>query len=328
VTEPCDSAAAPYRLCTACHARLNSRSLRPREWYNLAKRFGWGQYLLHDDFYDDDGEAMQPKEGVENPTAFPIPSIAEVTGTAELLLDYSITRWRLSDEIVIAWRRLESRLVLEALERRFRLAVNEGVRSVILELAAIVLKDAAADLVRSAWDRYPREVGLHSLIRASASCLPFAEAFASAISALEALPLRKQRDAMLSLSYFQSPAVLDWIETQACEPTTGAWGNLAAASGFSWSRAMKWLRLGRPCSLVAIDALCAIANPRTPLLRSIQPILLEAPCAAELRNALFDYAKTDDVPRVRQGIESVLRPILNTTKVTASSAPQISDNCE
>ena len=81
--EPCDDANEPYHLCVACHQRLHARALRPFEWYNLAKRHGWYQFLLHDDFYDEDGTASQPEDGVECPGDFSAPSLAaaaRVTG--------------------------------------------------------------------------------------------------------------------------------------------------------------------------------------------------------------------------------------------------------
>src|SRR5258707_12116757 len=33
----------------------------PLEWFNLAAKHGWRKYLLHDDFYDQDGTADVPK---------------------------------------------------------------------------------------------------------------------------------------------------------------------------------------------------------------------------------------------------------------------------
>jgi hypothetical protein len=306
VTEACDSAVTPYHVCKSCHTRLLSRSLRPREWYNLSKHFGWWQFLLHDDFYDEDGTASQPEEEVESPEAFPAPSMAEVAQDAQQLLEYTVTRWHMSDELVVSWCRLPQHEVLGVLTERLSTAANQGVRSVTLEVASIALKAVAADLVELAWRLYPNQVELHALIRASAACLPFAVSFGRATSAIEALPQKEIRRAMLALGYFQSPATLDWIEQHFSEPTTEEWGNLAAASGFSWPRATSWLQLGRPLSLVAIDALLAIANPRTPNLRAMQPALLEAPSAAQLCLELRRYSEQDAVPRVQQRIDAVL----------------------
>lgn len=307
VVEPCDSAASPYLICKACHGRLHARSLRPREWYNLSKRFGWWQFLLHDDFYDEDGTASQPEEEITSPDAFPIPALEEVERDAHLLLDFTITRWQVTDALAARWHQLPSSQVLETLTERFRTTTNVGIRSVVLEVVSIALKEKAADLVESAWRLSLEQIALHSLIRASAECLPFVDAFERATTAIEALPQTDRRCAMSALHYFRSPLTLDWIEKHAGEPITEAWGYLAAASGFSWSRAKSWLEHGRPLSLIAIDALLAIAKPQTPNLRSLQPLLHEAPSAAHLGVELQRYAERDNVPRVRQRIDSLLK---------------------
>jgi hypothetical protein len=88
-TEPSGDEAAPYHLCSACHRRLLARALRPIEWYNLAKRHGWWQYLLHDDFYDDDGAASQPECDVESPNLYPEPALDAVANDPEAPLDPS-----------------------------------------------------------------------------------------------------------------------------------------------------------------------------------------------------------------------------------------------
>jgi hypothetical protein len=49
----------PYRLCKVAADRLKSLSLRPLEWFNLAAIHGPLEFYLHDDFYDEDGTAVQ-----------------------------------------------------------------------------------------------------------------------------------------------------------------------------------------------------------------------------------------------------------------------------
>lgn len=305
VSESCDDPNNPYLVCRECHDRLTSRALRPREWFNLAKRHGWAKFLLHDDFYDEDGTATQPEKDVVNPKNMPAPTLADAASKTDLLLDYSITRWNLSDELAAAWCSHSKQDIRECLVSRFSDNREIGIRSVILDVAAIALKTAGTDLVRNAWANFPDHVDIWSLVRASAACLPFEEAFSRSTAAIELLPEREQRNARGSLSYFQAQSTLDWIETHAKEPATDDWGYLAAASCLSWSRVVKWLSLGRPLSLIAIDALLAIANPRTPILRTLQPTILESPNDEQFRDALSRYAKTDNAPRVRQRIEAI-----------------------
>ena len=40
--------------------RLIAHSLQPIEWKCLVALYGSNQYMLHDDFYDDEGNALQP----------------------------------------------------------------------------------------------------------------------------------------------------------------------------------------------------------------------------------------------------------------------------
>lgn len=277
IAEACDNTEAPYLLCHACHERLLSRSLRPAEWFNLSKRFGWWQFLLHDDFYDEDGAASQPETEVAAPESFPCPELSDVPHEPESLLDYTATRWSIDDELRAAWCQLDPLEVLQAIETRFAKAPNAGIKSVCLDVAAMATRSIGAGFTTMAWRHYPSDVEVGPLFRATAACLPLEEGFGRACQAVQGLTGRDRRNAMLSLSHFQSTLALRWIEQQADEPTTDEWGNLAAASCISWSDVCAWLARGRPLSLIAIDAMRAIADPKTPLLRAMAPTLLSPP---------------------------------------------------
>jgi len=303
VSEPCDNKDAPYLVCRGCHARLLSRSLRPGEWFNLAATYGWWQYLLHDDFYDDDGTASQPEDVVEAAELLPCPTLSQVSNDCERLLDYTTTRWRIEDELAAAWCQLPPADVQRVVVQRFVGAPNSGVRSACLDVLAIALKSSAGDFVAEVWQRHKDLVDISSLFRATAACMPVDQGFPLATTMVESLDGRERRNAMVALSYFQSPRALQWIEQHAAEPTTEDWGNLAAASCLSWSEVRSWLAHGRPLSLIAIDALRAIADPRTPLLRATSPALLTPPPQDDFLRALAAYEEQDPVPRVRQRIE-------------------------
>jgi hypothetical protein len=306
IIEPCDNSEEPYRLCASCHHRLLVRSLRPLEWYNLAKSHGWHQHLLHDDFYLEDGTADQPNEDVECPEMFPSPTIDAVRRDPDLLLDFTITRWRLLPDVEAVWRSLPRSSVLSALSARFGRNQNPSVRSRILEVAAAALGESGADLVRVAWSEYPSAVTLGALAKASAACLPIGEGLDRVEAALAQLKSQEKRDRMYALGYFRSPRVLDWIERNIFEPTTESWGYLAAASEIDWPRVERWLGQGRPLSLVAIDALLAIAEPRSPMLKGFAPILHARPERSVFQVALTNYRERDSVPRVQHRVGAVL----------------------
>lgn len=305
VVEPADDADAPYLVCEACHGRLMGRSLRPLEWFNLAKRHGWAQFLLHDDFYDEDGTATQAEKDVEQSELFPAPTLAVVRDTAESLLDYSITRWHFDAELGEVWRQLPQDEVLRALTFRFDASRNPSIRSVVLQVAGH-LGPFAKSLVRCAWAEYPDGIVFWPLIQATAACLPFEEGFALAETALAAMPDRTRRECFSALAHFRSPRALQWIEMNAAEPTVEAWGRLAAASSFSWPKAEEWLLAGRPLSLIAIDALLAIAEPQTPFLRDHRPRLSAPAGELDIRKVLEVVAVADPVPRVEQRVKALL----------------------
>lgn len=306
IVEPCDDPEDPYRLCAACHRRLQARALRPLEWFNLAKRHGWCRYLLHDDFYDDDGTAAQPELEVDNAEEFPAPILASVREDSEKLLDYSITRWHLEADVVAAWKQEDPQSVLSTASARFASNSNIEIRARVLSICACAVGHIGADFVRRAWDEYPERVALTSLANASAACLPHAEGVERVTAALARLKGREKLDQVFCLSYFRSPDALAWIEQNIFEPITESWGYLAAASKIDWSCAERWLGRGRPLSLVAIDALLAIARPRTPFLRETKPKLEGPPTFSRLQEVLLAYREHDPVPRVQQRIDALL----------------------
>lgn len=305
VVEPADDEDAPYLVCEACHRRLMARSLRPLEWFNLAKRHGWAQFLLHDDFYDEDGTATQPEEDVEKSELYPAPTLAAACSTAESLLDYAVTRWQFEPELAERWLRLPQEEVLRTLNSRFEASRNRDVRSVVLTVASVVGTTAEA-LVRRAWADYPDRIVFWALVQASAACLPFEDGFARTEAALAEMPERTRRESFSALANFRSPRALQWIESNAAEPTVEAWGRLAAASAFSWPKAEEWLVAGRPLSLIAIDALLAITDPQTRFLREHRPALGSPASVSRMRTVLEAVAAADPVPRVKQRIGSLL----------------------
>lgn len=168
-------------------------------------------------------------------------------------------------------------------------------RPPVLEVCSLV-GPAAAELVRQAWHEYPEGVAYWSLVQATAACLPFEDGFARAERALADMPEKARRESFSALAHFRSAHLLSWIEANACEPTTEAWGRLAAASAFSWGTAKAWIGAGRPLNLIAIDALLAIADPRTPLLRALQPSLGAPTDEGEMRQALSASAANASPP--------------------------------
>jgi hypothetical protein len=51
----------PYKLCQNCLGQLVNLSLTKKQYKNLLKSgHSPREFLIHDDFYDEDGKALQP----------------------------------------------------------------------------------------------------------------------------------------------------------------------------------------------------------------------------------------------------------------------------
>lgn len=69
------------------------------------------------------------------------------------------------------------------------------------------------------------------------------------------------------------------------------------ALGLDWPRAYRWLKVGRPLSLIALDALgLSLQKGRT-------FADLRLPPADEFAAALDEYAATDSAPRALRSVE-------------------------
>ncbi|QJE97173.1 hypothetical protein [Luteolibacter luteus] len=313
--ESCESALAqleyhdagtdlPYLLCGSCKDRLIARSLRPLEWYNLAKRHGWTGYLIHDDFYEEDGEALQPMTEVEDASDLPVPHLKDVAGDPRRLLEYSVTRWDFDAKLQKAWRTHPPDKILEEVRRHTQAPVSRAVRETCLDVMTFCVKGNAGDFVRESWQ--VEGLGLHSLVAASAACMPFTDAFERTTKSLAAMPDAERAKSISVLIHFQNPKILDWIEENYFSPHSDHWGQIAAASKLDWPRVESWLSSGRPLSLVALDALQVIANPASPLLQEIAPELLLAPSREHFIHVLREYAKRDPMPRVTKQVDRLL----------------------
>ncbi|TYL83710.1 hypothetical protein FXB40_45925 [Bradyrhizobium rifense] len=289
-----------YRVCPDCANRLRRLALRPIEWFNLAAVHGWNKFLLHDDFYDQDGSASQPDaadyttEGMEAPT----PEMC--AKSLDRLIDYCITRWRLSRPDFEAFGPFATSDILASLQERAEMG-NRHVLKTALELCANVIGSSAAPWVHGQCERARRDNALFAWAEAAAKCLPSPEGLHMTIDALKSLRGRDLQNDMAALSWFRSPEVLDWIEANApFENVSASWGQLASLSNLYWVRAQDWLAKRRPLSLVALDALaCYIPHQgRAPILNRINPMLKGGVDRSAIERTLQNYASDDDASRV------------------------------
>ena len=279
----------------------------------MATRYGWNQYLLHDDFYDDDGVACQPEEDVDDPASSPFPTPAEYAASLALAIDVAFAKWHLPEALLplLAARPPETIAALETAlaERR-----NLDFESRAYEIAARALGPHAADWIRQRWKVVPAEGSVVALAEASAACLPPPEGLALVESVLREMEPNKRRDCLWAMAYFRDRRALSFIEEFAAPPTTDIWGRVAACSRFSWDVAEAWLQRGRPLSLVALDALGFSFIYDTVELRRMLPTLENPPDPETLERTLRQHAVRDPAWRVESQVNLLLK---NLTKISS-----------
>jgi hypothetical protein len=121
---------------------------------------------------------------------------------------------------------------------------------------------------------------------------------------------------MAPLNFLKYEPVLDWIEQNAnrTKNITQDWGHLSASSNFTWQRAEKWLEMGRPLSLIALDAtmFCTTRGERlnqSLWMRELNPKLTDNPKLDKIANGLKDYLKKDSVPRTKNVVNRIINDI-------------------
>ncbi len=311
IIEKCDDENYPYKICKECHHRLINKALRPLEYFNLTAKHGH-LHLLHDDFYDKDGTASQPEIDVVLEKGLEFPTLNSVKNNLERLIDYSISIWFLNNNIIKEFQKFEKQLILNSFDKR----INE-VRSIdfkIYELTAKILGPFAEKWIKSEWEKRTNE-NFPIYAECLANCLPLEEGFKYFTKELDSIdtPSKLSND-LLGLIYFQSKMSLDWIENNINRVVniSHSWGYLAVESEFDWATVKKWLEAGRPLSLVALDAVINCSTTTETMNSTIRlkenPKRLIYPDTIEnMNNFLFEYIKKDNVARVRNNIEFILK---------------------
>jgi hypothetical protein len=308
----------PFQVCRPCSHRLRTFSLRPWEWFNLAAIHGPEEFLLHGDFYDQDGIATAPEDRLEDPERWPAPTLDECATDLERLVAYAMTRWLLEPHVIEALRAHSPEALLGHLQDRVQNTAL-GVEARAYELCAEAVGARAGPWLRERW---PRRHGpaWAPLVRAVAACLPQEEGLRLVLSAVDGRD-RTHVERARSLAWFRSELILDWMEFRVREAGTGDWGRLAAASGLSWSRARSWLDRGRPLSLVALDAMWRQLRPDTPLLARLAPALLGAAPLDDMISTLRAHTRRDTAPRVRSAVEAIVREWTRRAERASSAEP-------
>ncbi|HZH62803.1 MAG TPA: hypothetical protein VEY70_25255 [Metabacillus sp.] len=305
VVETSDDPNQPYKLCNQCHERLLKYSLRPIEWYNLAVVHSSNKFLLHDDFYEEDGEACQPEEDVFVTKKDKAPTLRAVRNDLESLLDFSITRWFLEDDVINALKKHDTQKTLSSVKSRFYGTENYEVKSRMLEIVADVLGTSASGWVRELWENYDEEF-LYPISWATASSLPAKEGLNNIFEKLKLVSEKELPIAAFTCLYrFRSSNILDWIEL-TCTIFNDNWGRLAAVCFPTWERMKTWLNKGRPLSLIALDTMANCVKGFGDIyVEQFSPKILGTD-KNEVEQILNDYYQKDGVPRVKMKVARIV----------------------
>ena len=278
--------------------------MRPLEWFRLAALHGPLTFLLHDDFYSEDGVADQSRVPVLQAALFPAPTLESVRADLPKLFDYTFTRWRLEEPVVAALKAYAPDVLLLTMSQLMQARAIPWIESRCFEVAA-ALGAAAHDWVSARWDNGAKSGTLFAFLKSAAACLPASEAVPRALQAVEAAGDRDISVTALALVDFHSPQVLDWIERTVSSPVSDRWGYLAARSGLTWEVASRWLTAGRPVSLVAIDALLNVYCPHPSARPSIRAELPDQPETPLIVQTLRNASLSDPVPRVEKAVSAI-----------------------
>ncbi|WP_341285818.1 hypothetical protein [Priestia megaterium] len=305
VVETVDDNEQPYKVCSRCHQRLVTYSLRPIEWYNLATIHSHNKYLLSDVFYDDSGVSYELEDDTTSFSGYESPTLKNVEGNLADLIDFSITKWSLEDEVVVSLNAHSPLNVLDYVKTKFYNANNLEIKSRILEIAAEVLGPISTDWIREIWSNYSEEL-LYPLSLATATSLPVKEGLHNVLTRLDIINEKDLPIVAFSCLYrFRSSVVLDWIE-ETCAEFNDNWGRLAAVSCPTWERMKRWLDKDRPLSLVALDAMeNCIKDFGDPIIEKISPKVTGLG-TDDLEQVLTTYYQKDVVPRVKRKVAKIL----------------------
>lgn len=144
------------------------------------------------------------------------------------------------------------------------------------------------------------------------------EAYDIITSLLNSVENKYLNECLGSLNYIKYEKSLDWIEENISrtENISLNWGHLAAISGFNWNRAEKWIDLGTPLSLVALDAInfCTAKGEKlnmSIMIREINPQIIDNPKSEIIANKIQNYKMRDNTPRIRKIVDQIINNLFN-----------------
>lgn len=131
---------------------MDRLSLRPLEWYNLAKLYGPHHTILREEYYSSGGVALMSEDELEEePDVLRAPVLKDVRHDLRLLWEHTLTRSHLGRKVLAAWRKQPKAKAAVFLEAMWDARKDVHARVHLLHLCSECLGAAGAGLVRRAW---------------------------------------------------------------------------------------------------------------------------------------------------------------------------------
>jgi hypothetical protein len=318
IEELTDEGQNSFRLCVPCRERLLNKALRPLEFFNLTAIHGHN-YYLRDDFYDyDTGKATQPDIEVVDTEKFSFPDLKQFKNDLNRLIDFSFVQYFTDDFVINQLQQFDKLEVLKRVQEKVK--YNRAINYKAYEIVGKVVGRTAEEWIKKEWaNRQGNELQIFA--EPIVKCLDFEEAYEILTKELESGDDKFLSENASALLYFQSDKTLYWIEkiSNRIKNISSDWGQLAASSQFSWEMANKWLTIGRPLSLVALDALifCTTTGERlnqSLWMRELNPRLVNSPNSEIIVNRLREYLSRDSVPRTKNSVNRIIENVFETSE--------------
>ena len=236
-----------------------------------------------------------------NITASPDELLKAVLYRDHFHVEGQVKRWFIKNELIDQLMYYPAEVWLPIFEKRLPKLNNNDHLNTLFHLAGHLLTNLGADFIRKHWGRWSEET-FRRLTFAAIHCLPLIEAYGLVTDKLGQMDQQERLVCKFVLGWFENRLVLKWIEENVVSPIDVSWGALAARSQFDWEHFEKWLTLGRPISLVALDELgFCLTTPRAPDGHQYKP-LINPPTEVYLKNVLKNYRKLDPAVRIRRAI--------------------------
>lgn len=300
---------ASLSLCDSCSHLLENMALRPDMWQRLARIIGPNHYILHDDFYDDDGfpYAEEIDFDKEKYSKYRIKRGGDYDNVEAYLYDI-LTRYVLFDGDIVIPNNLESTDIINGLIAEIESTNIEEFRYGCYQILAELPKsDLIYTFLKKRWKLDRNEYWF-----AIASCVIKNFSISESSKLVEEALLTEEwqypKDSLQVLSKYASEFAIDILSRVVRSrniPVMYDLGATVRSCNPSWEKLREMILKGRPDSLMAIDALWIQDSPQYKRYFESKKLANIDINKNEIKTLLDGYLDSDSAPRVRSAIESV-----------------------